>query len=133
MLALGCMLLASGIAACRSASSATVARTSRSRCDPEGPGTLRVANASGLLLDVYVARPEGMPQLLTQVSQGTSSITVPGPTDLGARYDVVDPIARQRLATVDWVRRTAQEVSTGVVVELTCFARRAPPVARGAP
>jgi len=124
--ALGRILLAGGIIACRTVSSAGDAPSSDSSCDPEGPGTLRVANSSGRLLDVYVARTEGMPQLLTQVSSGTSSITVPGPTDLGARYDVVDPIARQRLATVDWLRRTAQEISTGVVVELTCFTRPLP-------
>ena len=95
-------------------------RTPTSRCDEEAPGTLRVANSSGRTLDVYVARPDARPQLLTQVSPGTSSVTVPGPTDLGVRYDVIDVNAQQRLATVSWLRRTAREVAVGVIAELTC-------------
>ena len=125
-LALASVLLAGTITGCRAASSAGDARASGSHCDPEGPGTLRVANSSGRFLDVYVVRSASTPQLLTQISLGTSSVTVRGPNDLGVRYDVIDPNARQRLASVNWVRRTAREISADVVVELLCFAT-APP------
>ena len=113
------MLSAGGILGCRTTASSGEERTG-SQCDREAPATLRVANSSGRILDVYVARSDGPPQLLTQVSPGTSSATIPGPADLGARYDVIDPAARQRLASVTWIRPTAREISAGVMIELIC-------------
>jgi hypothetical protein len=69
-------LSASGILGCRTAAGAAGERTG-SECDREAPGTLRVANSSGRILDVYVARSDSPPQLLTQISPGTSSATSP--------------------------------------------------------
>lgn len=107
---------------CRSAPQAADARGAGPRCDPEAPGTLRIANSSGRILDVYVARPSGTPQLVAQVSPGTISLPVPGPTDLGVRYDVIDPNARTLLSTVNWNRRTGRETMVGVILELICKA-----------
>src|SRR5688572_27833637 len=119
LLASAVMLAVGAIPGCRTAATSGEERRG-SQCDREAPGTLRVANSSGRILDVYVARPNGPPQLLTQVSPGTSSVTIPGPADLGARYDVIDPTARQRLASATWIRPTAREISSGVMVELIC-------------
>ena len=113
------LTLVGGSIACRTTPEGAEARAA-GRCDSEAPGTLRIANSSGRVLDVYVARPTGRPQLLTQVSPGTASLPVPGPTDLGARYDVVDPNAQKLLSTVNWNRRTGRETMVGVVVELAC-------------
>ena len=110
-----------GLTACRSTPQSGDARGSAGRCDTEAPGTLRIANSSGRILDVYVARPSATPQLLAQVSPGTISLSVPGPSDLGARYDVIDPNAQQLLSTVNWNRRTGRETMVGVIVELTCM------------
>ncbi len=88
---------------------------------------LRISNSSGRVLDVYAARAEAAPQFLRQVSPGSSSAPVPGPADIGVRYDVIDPNARQLLASVTWARRTAREITKGVMLELTC-ASNPPPV-----
>jgi hypothetical protein len=117
------LLLAGGLASCRSTPNAGDTgdtRRSGARCDPDGPGTLRIANSSGRVLDVYVSRPAGTPQMLTQVSPGTASLPVRGPSDIGVRYDVIDPNGRRLLSSVAWSRRTGREVMSGVVVELTC-------------
>ena len=112
-------LLGAGLA-CRSTPQPNDVRAA-SRCDTEAPGTLRIANSSGRILEVYVARPSATPQLLAQVSPGTITLSVPGPSDLGVRYDVIDPNAQQLLSTVNWNRRTGRETRVGVVVELTCM------------
>ncbi len=119
MLVVGALFVG-GVAGCRSAPLPADARASTSRCDPEAPGTLRVANSSGRMLEVYAARRTGTPQLLAQVSPGTISLSVPGPADLGVRYDVVDPNAGTLLSSVYWNRRTGRETMVGVVMELTC-------------
>jgi hypothetical protein len=118
------LLIVGTFAGCRSGSNPN-ARSSASSCDQDAPGTLRVANSSGRVLDVYATRPSTSPQLLTQVSPGTSTVSVPGPSDLGVRYDVIDPNARQVLSTVNWNRRTGRETMVGVVMELTCRAASA--------
>ena len=120
-------LLACSIAACATTSTGAPGRSAAAQCDEEAPGTLRISNSSGRMLDVYVARGEAQPQLITQLAPGASSTTVPGPADLGVRYDIVDPNARQRLATVTWLRPFAREISRGVVVELICASNTPPP------
>lgn len=129
-IALAMMLAAATVTSCRTSPSGE-ARSAASECDAEAPGTLRIANSSGRTLDVYVKRADAPPQFLTQVMPGSTASPVPGPADLGARYDIVDPNARRLLASVTWMRRTAREMRNGVMLELTCTPNTPPPAGPG--
>jgi hypothetical protein len=57
---------------------------------------------------------------VSQLSPGQSAVEVPGPEDLGVRYDVVEPRSGRRLQTVSWIRPAASGGSASVLMELVC-------------
>jgi hypothetical protein len=83
-------------------------------------GLLRIGNHTGAAVDVYVTRADAAPQFVSQASPGQTAVEVPGPEDLGVRYDVVEPRSARRLQTVSWIRPMASGGSTSVLVELVC-------------
>ena len=110
--------LALGAAACRSAGAAK--QSSVAQCAGDRPGTLRVRNFTGRLLEIHVRRATSPPQFLRNISPGVTELPVPGPADQTVRYDVIDPAAGRRLGAVTWLRPTSSGGATGVVVELGC-------------
>lgn len=109
--------------ACASARADRTAREARAvPCTADRPGVLRIANFTGYAVDIYALRPlDHWRVFVAQVSIGTTELPVPGPEDLGVRYDAVEPARGQALGTVTWIRPASRGgASSNFLLELQC-------------
>ena len=116
------LLAAAAAIGCRSGGAHGSEREASARCTSDRPGVLRVANFTGRVIEIYALRPvDHWRVFVAQVSTGTTELPVPGPADLGVRYDAVEPAHGEPLGTVTWIRSTSRTGgSTSLVLELTC-------------
>ena len=99
--------------------------TAPESCAPDSKGLLHVMNSYGVPLEIRMARGTGPGVRLAPAPVGGTDVTVEGPTDRTARYDVVNPKGRypgQRLVSVNWRRRSSAGPGTSRTIfrDLRC-------------
>jgi hypothetical protein len=94
-------------------------------CASDSKGVLHVMNSYGIPLEIRMARGTGPGVRLAPAPAGGTDVTVEGPADRTARYDVVNPRGRypgQRLVSVNWRRRSSAGPGTSrtIFMDLRC-------------
>src|SRR5688572_11829950 len=90
-------------------------------CAPDSKGVLHVTNSYGVPLEIRIAQGTGPGVRLAAAPIGGTDVTVEGPADRNARYDVVNPRGRypgQRLVSVNWRRRSSAGPGTARTIHM---------------